>query len=31
MIFAAKILLNQGIKNILIKGGHLNNKIYVMF
>ena len=26
MIFAAKILLNQGIKNVLIKGGHLSYK-----
>ena len=26
MIFAAQILLKKGVKNILIKGGHLNNK-----
>ena len=27
MIYAAKILLNFGAKNVLVKGGHLNNKI----
>ncbi len=27
MIFSAKILLKYGAKNVLIKGGHLNNKI----
>jgi len=27
MIYAANILLNLGAKNVLVKGGHLNNKI----
>jgi len=27
MIYAAKILLNLGARNVLIKGGHLNTKI----
>ena len=26
MIYAANILLNFGVKNILLKGGHMNNK-----
>ena len=26
MIFAAKVLINLGAKNVLIKGGHLNTK-----
>ena len=27
MIYSAKILLNLGAQNVLVKGGHLNNKI----